>query len=410
MGARESVWITGVGAATPLGCSFDEIGRNLLAGRCGIRPVTHFDTTDQPCRIAGLLDPIRTPPQTDADDFARLGPWQQLLLWCGVQALRDSGLWERRSRLRVGLCVGIGGEWVLTWETGLLVGDDRIRDPKRDETSLSHFARERLGLGGPSATVAAACASGNVALSQARRWIEHGWVDVCLAGGVDRSVTPMGMAGFGNLGALSKRNDAPSAASRPFDRGRDGFVMGEAGTLFVLEPAEAARRRGARAYGAISGYGASSDAFHMVIPSSDPVPCVQAVRGALADAGVAPESIDYINAHGTSTPVGDAFESRVLREVLGEAVRTVPVSSTKSMTGHLLSATAAVEALACLVAFDRNAIPPTINLDDPDPECELCHVPHEAREARVEVAVVELVRIWREQHVSRVEQGRVISS
>jgi 3-oxoacyl-[acyl-carrier-protein] synthase II len=384
---REAVWITGIGAATPLGQSYDEIGRNFLAGRSGIRAVTHFDTTDQPCTIAGTLGPIPAPDGWDGDTFARLGPWQQLLVWCGVNALRDAGLWERRADLRIGLVVGIGGEWVLTWEAGMLVGDDRIRDPGRDRTSLTHFAREALGLSGPCATVAAACASGNVALAQGRRWVERGWVDVCLAGGCDRSVSPMGMAGFGNLGALSKRNHDPAAASRPFDRGRDGFVMGEAGALLVLEPASSARRRSARAYGAIAGYGASSDAYHMVIPSPDPVPCIRAMRSALADAGVAPDEVDYVNAHGTSTPVGDVFETRVLREVLGRSAATVPVSSTKSMTGHLLSATAAVEALACLVAFERGAIPPTINLDDPDPECDLCHVPHEAREQAVKLAV-----------------------
>ena len=215
--------------------------------------------------------------------------------------------------------------------------------------------------------------------AQARRWVQRGWVDICLAGACDRSITPMGMAGFGNLGALAKRNDAPAAASRPFDRGRDGFVMGEGGAIFVLEPARLARRRGARAYAEIAGVGATSDAFHIVIPSNDPAPCVRSMRLALADARIAPDALDYINAHATSTPVGDAFEARALREVLGRASRTVPVSSTKSMTGHLLSATAAVEALACLAAFQHQAVPPTINLDDPDPDCDLCHVPHEAR-------------------------------
>jgi 3-oxoacyl-[acyl-carrier-protein] synthase II len=377
------VWVTGVGLATPLGLTYGELADNLMAGRSGVRPVGHFDATDQPCKVASCLGTIPAPEGWDPADFARLGGWEQVLVWSAVNALRDAGLWERRSGLRVGLVVGIGGEWVLTWEGGMRRGDDRVHDPARDGACFTSFTREALGISGPSMTVAAACASGNVALAQARRWVQRGWVDVCLAGAADRSITPMGMAGFGNLGALSKRNDAPEAASRPFDRGRDGFVMGEGGAMFVLEPAGRARRRGARAYGEVAGVGASSDAYHIVIPSSDPGPCTRAMRGALADARVNPEDLDYVNAHATSTPVGDAFEARALREVLGDAVGSVPVSSTKSMTGHLLSATAAVEALACLAAFDRQAVPPTINLDDPDPGCDLCHVPHEAQPRRV---------------------------
>jgi 3-oxoacyl-[acyl-carrier-protein] synthase II len=201
------------------------------------------------------------------------------------------------------------------------------------------------------------------------------------------AVTPMSLAGFGNLRALSRRNDQPQSASRPFDRGRDGFVMGEGGAVFVLESESTARRRGARAYAEVAGYGASSDAHHMVIPSPDPEPAIAAMRQALTDAGAAPEEVDYVNAHATSTPVGDTAEARVLAAVFGDALGRVPVSSTKSMTGHLLTAAAAVEAMACLVAMDRGALPPTINLSDPDPECALCHVANEARPGRVRVAV-----------------------
>ena len=386
-GSKDAVWITGVGVATSLGNSHDELATNLMAGKSGVGPVSHFDTTDQPCRVAACLGPMTAPGGWDAGEYARLGPWEQVLVATAVNALRDAGYWERRSSLRIGLVLGIGGEWVLTWEGGMQRGDDRVHDPSRDHTCLTTFTREALGLNGPSATVAAACASGNVALAQARRWVRRGWVDVCLAGACDRSLTPMGMAGFGNLGALTRRNDDPEGASRPFDRGRDGFVMGEGGAMFVLERADRARRRGARAYAEVAGVGATSDAHHMVIPSPESGPCVRAMRLALADAGLAPEALDYVNAHATSTPVGDAFEARALREVLGRAARVVPVSSTKSMTGHLLSATSAVEALACLAAFDRQAIPPTINLDDPDPECALCHVPHEARPHKVNTAL-----------------------
>jgi 3-oxoacyl-[acyl-carrier-protein] synthase II len=247
--------------------------------------------------------------------------------------------------------------------------------------------RRHLGLSGPAVSVSAACASGNYALAQARRWLELGWVDVCLAGACDKAVTPMSLAGFGNLRALSRRNDDPSGASRPFDRERDGFVMGEGGAMFVLEPEATARKRSARVYAAVAGCGSSSDAHHMVIPSPDPVPATAAMRQALADARLDPSAVDYINAHATSTTVGDIAEARVLEAVFGTSLPRVPVSSTKSMTGHLLTAAAAVEALACLVAMERRALPPTINLNEPDPECELCHVPNEARDHAVRVAV-----------------------
>ena len=237
------------------------------------------------------------------------------------------------------------------------------------------------------ASVSAACASGNYAIALGRRWLELGWVDVCLAGACDMAVTPMSLAGFGNLRALSRRNAEPQLASRPFDRARDGFVMGEGGAMFVLEPASGARRRSARAYAEVAGSGARSDAYHMVIPSPDPEPAAAAVRQALADAEVNPDQVDYVNAHATSTPRGDTAEAQVLAKVFGEAVQKVPVSSTKSMTGHMLTGAAAMEALACLIAIERSALPPTINLDDSDAECNLCHVANQARPQPVRIAI-----------------------
>jgi 3-oxoacyl-[acyl-carrier-protein] synthase II len=234
--------------------------------------------------------------------------------------------------------------------------------------------------------VAAACASGNYAIAQAKRWIELGWTDLCLAGGSDL-VTPMAAAGFGNLRALSRRTTDPAGASRPFDRDRDGFVLGEGGAVFVLESAERARRRGARVYAEVAGFGASSDASHMIIPSSDPQPAARAMRAALDDANLNPEEVDYINAHATSTPVGDAAETRSLKLAFGSHYAKPAISSTKSMTGHLLSGAAAVEAVACLAALDRQAVPPTINLEQIDPDCDLRHVPNMAREQKVRVAL-----------------------
>jgi 3-oxoacyl-[acyl-carrier-protein] synthase II len=382
-----AVWITGVGTATPLGHTYQSVADNLLAGRSGVRKVDGFDVADHPSQIAGQIGGVPCPPGEDPGAFAALHPLERLVRWCCDAALRDAGWWGRRGELRVGLVLGTGAEWLLQWESDAQAGGRQVWGPLGDPETLARRAAHHLGLSGPTLTVSAACASGNYALAHARQWLELGWVDVCLAGACDMAVSPMSLAGFGNLRALSRRNADPRAASRPFDRGRDGFVMGEGGAVFVLEPAASARHRGARVYGEVAGFGASSDAFNMVIPSPDPEPATAAVRQALDDAGVAPDEVDYINAHATSTPVGDVAETRVLHAVLGDAARRVPISSTKSMTGHLLTGAAAAEALACLVAMDRRALPPTINLDDPDPECDLCHVANAAWERPVKVAV-----------------------
>jgi 3-oxoacyl-[acyl-carrier-protein] synthase II len=382
-----AVWITGVGTATPLGHTYAAFADQLLAGRSGVERVQGFDVSEHPSQIAGQLREVRCPSGIDAVEFGNLHRLEQLMRWCCVEALRDAGWWERRSEVRIGVALGVGAEWLEYWESDALCGGRRLWQPERDcEGMLTRTCRV-LGLSGPAVSVSAACASGNVALSQARNWLRLGWVDTCLAGACDMAVTPMALAGFGNLRALSRRNAEPQAASRPFDRQRDGFVMGDGGAVFVLESAESARRRSARVYAEVAGYGARSDAFNMVIPSPDPEPATDAVREALRDAGCPPSEVDYINAHATSTPVGDIAEARVLQAVFGDDVRRVPISSTKSMTGHLLTAAAAVEALACLAAMERGAIPPTINLDEPDPECDLCHVAHQARPAKVRVAI-----------------------
>jgi 3-oxoacyl-[acyl-carrier-protein] synthase II len=330
---------------------------------------------------------VPCPPGIDPEEFDKLHRLEQVMRWCCTAALRDSGWWEHRQEIRIGLAMGVGAEWLEVWESDALAGGRRVWEPQQDTESMIGRTRQALGLSGPAVSVSAACASGNVALAQARHWLKLGWVDVCLAGACDMAVTPMALAGFGNLRALSRRNNEPEAASRPFDRQRDGFVMGDGGAVFVLESAASARRRNARVYAEVAGYGAKSDAFNMVIPSSDPEPAMAAVRQALDEAGCNPAEVDYINAHATSTPVGDISEARVLTAVFGDSIRRVPISSTKSMTGHLLTAAAAVEVLACLVAMEQGALPPTINLHEPDPECDLCHVANEARPAKVRVAV-----------------------
>jgi 3-oxoacyl-[acyl-carrier-protein] synthase II len=376
-----------LGTANPLGTDYQNTAKKLLDGVPGIVPVTDFELPDHLSKIAGRVPVIPTPVGLDAENFSRLTRLEQLLLWCCSEALRATGLWELRSELRLGLVLGLGAESMFLWEQDCRCHGSRLSDPEQDAESTLEMIQRTLQLTGPAATVAAACASANYAFAQARHWIRMGWVEVCLAGGGDMFVTPLAMSCFGNLRALSRRNDDPAGASRPFDRDRDGFVMGEGGVVFMLESASHARRRGIRPLAELAGFGNSSDAFHMVIPSPNPDPAVAAMRQALADARLNPDDLNYVNAHATSTPAGDTAESKVLNQVLGPSVHAVPVSSTKSMTGHLLSGAAAMNALACLVALDHQALPPTINLHDPDPECDLCHVPLQAREQPVRTVV-----------------------
>jgi 3-oxoacyl-[acyl-carrier-protein] synthase II len=381
----DPAWITGIGAATPLGHSYAQIAERLLAGVSGVCKVTEFAVADHVSQIAANIGESPCPPGWNKAEFAQLPRLDQATLWCCASALADAGWWTRRAEIRIGIVLGNAGEWNSVWESDLLHGGRSAYEPQCHVETLTQRTCRRLGLTGPAVSMSAACASGNYAIALARRWLQMGWVDVCLAGACDLAITPITLAGFGNLRALSRRNDDPAAASRPFDLERDGFVMGEGGTMFVMERAASARRRGARIYAEVAGCGASSDAYHMVIPSPHPEPAIASMREAIADAQLNPSDIDYVNAHATSTTVGDAAETRVLHTVFGPHTEKVPVSSTKSMTGHLLTAAAAVEALACIVALDRQVVPPTINLHRPDPECRLRHVPNQAEEHKVRV-------------------------
>jgi 3-oxoacyl-[acyl-carrier-protein] synthase II len=387
MSDEQSVWITGVGAVSPLGTDFAEISASLLAGKSAIRPVTGFDASEHPCQIAGQLSLPECPSEIDAQSYDGGFPLDQCAIWCCLQSLKDAGLWVEHSNLRIGLVLGVAAEAMSHWDTDVRRGGSLIHDAARSRPSTAAVAAHALELRGPTISVAAACASGNHALAQARDWVQLGWVDVCLAGACDMGVTPYSLASFGNLRALSRRNDAPAAALRPFDSDRDGMVLGEGGAVFVLERADRAQSRGRDAYAELAGVGMTSDAYHLVIPSPDPTYAVAAMRQALAVADVHLEEVDYVNAHATGTPVGDACEARALHEVFGGFISDVPVSSTKSMTGHLLGAAAAIEALACLAAMTCGAIPPTINLDRPDPACDLRHVANTAEERNVRVAM-----------------------
>ncbi len=396
METTEPVWITGVGAATPLGCELrgdrgEPAGRAVgcLAGD----PVS--DRTTIPAgsprssvslcarEAATSIDFAARPAARSACPLVRrVGPARRGSVGASSRGTRWAWCW---ASVPSGCCTG---------RPIVISGGTRLYDPDQDRDSTIERVHRELGLSGPALALSAACASGNHALEIGRHWLRLGLVDVCVAGACDLAVSPIGLATFGNLRALSRRNDDPAAASRPFDRGRDGFVLGEGGVAFVLERAACARRRGANAYAEVAGCGSSSDAHHHVIPSPDPAPAAAAMRQALADAQIEPGEVDHVNAHATSTPVGDAAEAAVLRLVLGDDAGRIPVTSTKSLTGHMLTAAGAFEALACLTAMRHQAIPPTINLDEPD--VDLCLVANEARPHPVRIARVELVRLRRQ--------------
>jgi 3-oxoacyl-[acyl-carrier-protein] synthase II len=385
--AREAVAITGIGAVSPLGHSFEAIAESLLAGRSGIRSIDPGDFSRESHQFAAAVDLIPAPPDgicsLDVEGFACLTRLEKMVVSPVAHALADACLGPHRDRLRIGLVLGLGAEHLKMWELDFLSGGRQVLEPPHGNTLVHHVAR-MMNLRGPAVTVAAACASSGYAMALGRSWLEAGWVDACVVGGCD-VLSPTALAAFYNLRALSRRSDDPAKASRPFDRDRDGFVMGEGGACFVLEPLSAARRRDVRVYGELAGVGMSSDATHMVSPCSDPVQAARAITQALADAHVTADEIDYVNAHAAGTPVGDAAEAGAIRRALGSAVDRVPVSSTKSMSGHLVSGAAAFEAVACLAAIARRAVPPTLNLDNPDPQCQLDHVPHVARERSVRV-------------------------
>src|SRR5262245_54963783 len=295
------VWITGISACTPLGNSYEEVARGLLAGTPAVHLVQGMSVNDHPSKIGGQVLTVPCPEGDDPAAFAALSRLEQVTRFCLAQALREAGLWDVRQQRRIGIVLGLGAEYHQPWE------QDAMRYPRIAEwqptpadAGMVERARRHTGLTGPVATVSAACASSNVAIAQARSWLRLGWCDVVLAGGCDMGVTPMSLAAFGNLRALSRRNDAPETASRPFDRGRDGFVIGEGGVVFTLERAADAAKRGAVAHAEVAGYGATSDAYHMVIPNPEPGPASRAVELALADAMLNPEQVDYVNAHATS--------------------------------------------------------------------------------------------------------------
>src|SRR3954464_1637477 len=392
---RRRVVITGVGAVTPLGNDVDTTWRNLLAGESGAGEITQFDSTDYfvhfACEVKGF-DPAQ---YIDRKQARRMDRFAQLVLAAARQAEADSALEIASEADRVGASVatGIGGikSFQDCYDTLKERGPDRVNPfaiPCIIPNMGAGWVSMELGTRGPLSSECTACAASNMAIGQGLDDIRLGRADVMLCGGTESAINQVGIAGFGAMRALSRRNEDPKRASRPFDAGRDGFVMGEAGALLVLEELDHARARGAKIYAELAGYGTTSDAHHVSEPEPSGRQQARAMKMAFDDAGIEPEEIDYINAHGTSTPLGDAAETRVIKLALGEEnARRTPVSSTKGATGHCLGAGGALEAIFSTLAIRAGKLPPTINYEAPEPACDLDYIANETRDADVRVAV-----------------------
>lgn len=392
MTSSRRVVITGMGTVSPVGSDLRTFWDNLTHGRSGIGPVTLFDVTGYDCRIGGEVKGFEPTAWFNVPkDARRADRYAQLAMAAAKLAMRDAGLegpCGDPERFGVIIGSGIGGLKSLEDQhTNLITkGPGRISPmmiPMMISNMGSGLVSMEYGLQGPNFAPVSACATSAHAIGEAWRMIREGDADAFLAGGSEAAVVPLGLGGFGAMKALSTRNDAPEKASRPFDRDRDGFVMGEGAGVLVLESLERARERGARIYGEVLGYGLTADAYHMTSPPENGEGAQRCMRMALKKAGIAPEEIDYVNAHGTSTPVGDLCEVRAVKAVFGEHAKKLSVSSTKSMTGHLLGAAGAVESIVCALAINHGVVPPTINLDNPDEGCDLDFTAHTARERKV---------------------------
>jgi 3-oxoacyl-[acyl-carrier-protein] synthase II len=389
------VVVSGLGCVSPLGGDVEATWQAAVAGRSGIAPIQHFDASDFPVRFAAEVSGALDLGDIAAKDARRLDRTIALALAAAREAVADCGIDLSAAdcdRIGVAIGTGIGGIGALQKGIEMLAerGPRRVSPfmlPMAIANIPAGYVAIRHGLRGPNLCHVAACASGAQSIGEAARIIERGDADVMLCGGTEAAVTGVGLAGFAAMRALSVRNDAPSAASRPFDRDRDGFVIGEGAAVLVLEAEEYARARGARVRARVLGYGCCADAAHLVLPSEDGDGARRCMELALADAGLCPSDVDHLNAHATSTPAGDPAEVRAVRALFGAHTDNLAVSATKSMTGHLLGAAGALEALFCVRALETQTLPPTINLDHPDPECELDHVANKARETRCEVAV-----------------------
>ena len=389
------VVVTGVGLVSSVGIGTRETWKALLAGKSGIGPITHFDATEFSSRIAGEVkgfDPLQF---VDKKEARKMDVFIHFALAASTFAMEDSGLEvTSKNAGRVGVFIGsgIGGFATIEREhEALLKGGPRKISPFFIPATIINLASGqvsiRFGAKGPSSATATACSASSHAIGDAFKIIQRGQADVMIAGGSEAAITPMGIGGFAAMRALSRRNDEPEKASRPFDNDRDGFVVGEGSGVLIVENLESARARGASIYAEIVGYGMTSDAYHITAPSLDGDGAKRVMRQAMDDAGVSPEQIGYINAHGTSTQYNDRTETIAIKEVFGEHAHRLAVSSTKSMTGHLLGGAGGMEAGITALAMKEKILPPTANFEIPDPECDLDYVPNKARPAEVEYAI-----------------------
>ena len=389
------VVITGMGAITPLGCSVETFWERLINAESGAHSITTFDVSHYDVRFGAQCLDFKPEDYIDRREIKRLDRFAQMAVAAARGCIRDAG-WDsdREDPTRVGAVIGSGIGGLLEIEEQhvrmLEKGVDKVSAftiPKLMANAASGNVSILVNAQGPSSTVVTACASSAHAMGDAMMMIQNGDADAMFTGGSEAALTPLGLAAFAAMKALSTRNDDPAHASRPFDRDRDGFVMGEGAAVLLFEELEHAHRRGAKIYAEVAGVGASSDAGHITQPAEDGRGAALAMTAALRKANVTPSEVNYINAHGTSTILGDIAETRAIKAVFGPAARQVAISSTKSAVGHLLGASAGVEAIACILAIRTNTLPPTINLDHPDPECDLDYVPHTARDAKVRVAM-----------------------
>jgi len=391
---RRRVVVTGLGLITPLGIGVEPTWKGLCAGQSGIGRITRFDPTGYAAQIAGEVKGFDPAAFIEKKEIKKMDAFIHYAVGASQMAVDDAGLKvapEEADRVGVYIGAGIGGLPAIEHYHKVLLekGPDRVTPffiPMVIINLASGQVAIRIGARGPNSCAVTACATGNHCIGDALRIIQRGEADVMLAGGTESCIVPLAVAGFSAAKALSTRNDEPAKASRPFDKDRDGFVLGEGAGVLVLEELERARRRGARIYAELVGYGMNSDAYHITAPSENGEGAVRCMELAIKDAKISKDEVGYINAHGTST-MADAIESRAIKQVFGDRAKRIPVSSTKSMTGHLLGAAGGIEAVFSVLAIHRNLLPPTINLDHPDPECDLDYVPWKARPASITVAL-----------------------
>lgn len=392
---RRRVVVTGLGLVTPLGTGIDNVWKRILNGESGISYITRFDTKNHETKIAGEIKDFRAEEYVNPKDLKRMDLFIQYAMAASKIAIEDSGIdFSKEIPERIGVVIGTGLGGLPTLEhyhkVLLEKGPSRISPffiPMLIANEASGHVAMKYGLKGPNLCIVTACATGSHSIGEAFRIIQYGDADVMIAGGTEANLTPLTIGGFNAMKALSTRNDPPEKASRPFDRDRDGFVVGEGAGVVVLEEISHAKKRGARIYAELIGYGYNSDAYHITAPCPDGEGFIKCMQMAISDARIDPRDVDYINAHGTSTELNDAIETFAIKKVFGEYAYRIPVSSTKSMIGHLLGAAGAVEAIFTILSIRDNVCPPTINYENPDPKCDLDYVPNVAREKRIDVAM-----------------------